>query len=80
MIFQNTEQQICYEVRKVVFLMLLLIKLTLSCIDDQTESCTFTIYENVRLFILLKRDPRGRSLLWSSVYTYTLIDTSEIAI
>ena len=40
---------------------------TLSRIDDHNVNCTFIIYEGVRLLILLKRDPIGWRLLWSSV-------------
>ena len=47
--------------------MLLLIKVTLLCIGDQSVNCTFIIYENVQLLTLLKRDPRGRRLLRSTV-------------
>ena len=39
--------------------MLLLIEVTLLYIYDQNENCTFIIYEDVRLFILLKRDRQG---------------------
>ena len=43
------------------------IKMTLSCIDDQSVNCTFIAYENIRLLMLFERDPRGKRLLRSSV-------------
>ena len=47
--------------------MLSIIKVTLSCIDDQRVNCTFITYENVRLLVLLKRNPRDWRRLWSSI-------------
>ena len=46
--------------KKIVFVMLLLIKVTLSCIDDQS---TFIKYENIRLLMLFERDSRDRRLV-----------------
>ena len=50
-----------------IFLMLLLIKVTLLCIDDQSVNCTFIKYENIRLFMLFERDSKGQRRLWNSV-------------
>ena len=47
--------------------MLLLIRVTLSCIDDQSVNRTFITYENIRLLMLFETDPRSQRLLWSSV-------------
>ena len=44
-----------------------LLKMTLSCIYDQSVTCTFITYENIRLLMLFERDHRDRKLLWSSV-------------
>ena len=52
-------QQIWYKVWKIVFLMLSVIKVTLSCIVDQSVNCTFIIYENIRLLMLFERDTLG---------------------
>ena len=49
--------------------MLLLMRVTLSCIDDQSVNRTFITYENIRLLTMLfETDPRCRRLLWSSVH------------
>ena len=75
---KDLKQQIWCKVWKIVFLMLSVIRVTLLCVVDQSVNCTFIIYENVRLFILFERDPRGRRLLWSSVYIGSMLSIRSV--